>query len=257
LYGPRWVSTNAIENGMYVIIDWHSHHAEDFQSDAVQFFTRMAQRYGDTENVIYEIYNEPITRDWSNTIKPYAEEVIAAIRAIDPDNLIIVGTGFFSQDVDIASDDPITGQNNIAYTLHFYAGTHGESLRQRAETAIDNGLALMVTEWGTVNANGDGDVDQFSTEEWLLFMDMHSISHLNWSVHDKDEGASVLRANASPNGGWPDSDLTASGLFVREIVRDWLTCLEVDRFLEEADCNEDGTVSFQDIPVFIQILIDG
>lgn len=277
----------AIENGMYVIIDWHSHHAEDFQSDAVQFFTRMAQRYGDTENVIYEIYNEPITRDWSNTIKPYAEEVIAAIRAIDPDNLIIVGTGFFSQDVDIASDDPITGQNNIAYTLHFYAGTHGESLRQRAETAIDNGLALMVTEWGTVNANGDGDVDQFSTEEWLLFMDMHSISHLNWSVHDKDEGASVLRANASPNGGWPDSDLTASGLFVREIVRDWLTCLEVEddpvllgdcnqdgivnfqdippfidilidgRFLEEADCNEDGTVSFQDIPVFIQILIDG
>ncbi len=246
----------AIANGMYVIIDWHSHHAEDFESDAVQFFTQMAQQYGHTPNVIYEIYNEPITRDWSNTIKPYSEAVIAAIRAIDPDNLIIVGTPFFSQNVDVVSEDPITGHSNIAYTLHFYAGTHGDNLRARAETAIDNGLALMVTEWGTVNANGDGGVDQVSTEQWLLFMDMHNLSHLNWSVHDKVEGASVLRPNANPNGGWSDSDLTASGTYVRGIIRDWFTCAEVDPFLL-GDCNQDGVVDFLDIAPFIALLTTG
>lgn len=255
----------AIANDMYVIIDWHSHHAEDFQADAVSFFTEMAQRYGDSPHVIYEIYNEPITRDWSGTIKPYAEAVIAAIRAIDPDNLIIVGTGFFSQEVDVASQDPITGFSNIVYTLHFYAGTHGQSLRNRATTAINNGLALMVTEWGTVEASGDGAVDRVSTQQWLDFMDTHNISHLNWSVHDKNEGASVLRPGASRQGGWPDFDLTESGLFVRDIIRDHFTCL-VDPVVEPepepdpvllGDCNLDGVVDFLDIPSFIEILRSG
>ena len=277
----------AIDNGMYVIIDWHSHHAEDFQGSAISFFREMAQRYGQHPNVIYEIYNEPITRDWSNTIKPYSEAVIAAIRAIDPDNLIIVGTPFFSQDVDVASLDPITGHSNLAYTLHFYAGTHGDSLREKAETAMNNGLALMVTEWGTVNADGNGSVDFASTEEWLMFMDLHGMSHCNWSVHDKVEGASVLRPNANPNGGWSQSDLTTSGQYVRGIIQEWYTCvvdpvdppallgdsnldgtvnfldiaafiaiLTDSSYLLQADCNEDGVVNFLDISVFIQILTE-
>jgi aryl-phospho-beta-D-glucosidase BglC (GH1 family) len=246
----------AIANGMYVIIDWHSHHAEDYESDAIAFFSEMAMTYGHHPNVIYEIYNEPLQVSWSNTIKPYAEAVIQAIRAIDPDNLIIVGSSNWSQDVDVASQDPITGYSNIAYTLHFYAGTHGDGLRAKAQTAINNGLALMVTEWGTVNASGDGGVDQFSTEQWLLFMNMHNLTHLNWSVHDKVEGASVLKPNASPNGGWSDSDLTASGLYVRGIVRDWFTCAEVDPFVL-GDCNQDQVVDFADIPAFIAILSTG
>ena len=248
----------AIANDMYVIIDWHSHHAEDFQDDAVQFFTEMAQRYGDSPHVIYEIYNEPITRDWSGTIKPYSEAVIAAIRAIDPDNLIIVGTGFFSQEVDVASQDPILGFDNIAYTLHFYAGTHGQSLRDRGTTAINNGLALMVTEWGTVNANGDGAVDRDSTQEWLAFMAEHNLTHLNWSVHDVVEGASILRPGASRQGGWPDFDLTESGLFVRQIIRDHFTCVvEAEEPFLLGDCNQDGVVDFVDIPAFIAVLQSG
>ena len=51
---------SAIEKGIYVIIDWHSHHAEDFTEEAVLFFKEMASLYGDHENIIYEIYNEPL-----------------------------------------------------------------------------------------------------------------------------------------------------------------------------------------------------
>ena len=246
----------AIANGMYVIIDWHSHHAEDYRDDAIDFFREMAQRYGDTPNVIYEIYNEPLSVSWSNTIKPYAEAVIEEIRAIDPDNLIIVGTPFFSQDVDVASQDPILGYDNIAYTLHFYAGTHGASLRQKAQTAIDNGIALMVTEWGTVNADGDGAVDEFSTQQWMSFLDQNNISHLNWALNDKMEGASSLRPNASAVGGWSDSDLTTSGLLVRDIIRNWNSCVEVDDVLL-GDCNGDGIVNFNDISPMIVILSNG
>jgi len=211
----------AIDNDMYVIIDWHSHHAEDHQAAAVSFFQEMAQLYGNNPNVIYEIYNEPLQVSWSNTIKPYAEAVIAAIRAIDPDNLIIVGTSTWSQDVDIASNDPITGYNNIAYTLHFYAGTHKQSLRNKAQTAMNNGIALMVTEWGTVNANGDGGVDNTSTDEWMSFLQANDLTHLNWALNDKSEGASVLKPGANVNGGWSSSNLTASGTKVKNIVENW------------------------------------
>jgi endoglucanase len=211
----------AIAKGIYVIIDWHSHHAEDNQAAAISFFQEMAQTYGNNPHVIYEIYNEPLQVSWSNTIKPYAEAVIAAIRAIDPDNLIIVGTSTWSQDVDIASNDPITSASNIAYTLHFYAATHKESLRQKAQTALNNGIALMVTEWGSVEASGGGNVDAASTDAWMAFLAANDITHANWSIHDKSEGASVLQLGASASGSWAANDLTASGTKVKSIVKNW------------------------------------
>ena len=114
----------------------------------------------------------------------------------------------------------------------------------------------MVTEWGTVEATGDGAVDRESTQEWLEFMAENDLTHLNWSVTDLQEGASILRTDASPNGGWPDSDLTESGLFVREIIRDWNACVEEDSVLL-GDCNQDGRVDFLDISPFINTLSSG
>ena len=65
----------AIDEGLYVIIDWHSHHAEDNTNEAVLFFQEMAELYGEHDNVIYELYNEPLDISWSNIIKPYAISV--------------------------------------------------------------------------------------------------------------------------------------------------------------------------------------
>ena len=210
-----------IELGLYVIIDWHSHNAHKTEKEAITFFTKMAKKYGNYPNVIYEIYNEPLKVSWDNDVKPYSEKVIAAIRKIDPDNIIVVGTPHWSQDVDKASLNPIIGYKNIAYTLHFYAASHKKWLINKAQKAIDNGLALMVTEWGSVEADGGGKVDAESTKIWMDFMKKHQLTHCNWSINNKDEGASALKPNTNINGNWTDGDLTVSGKLAKEYIKNW------------------------------------
>ncbi len=208
----------AIAAGVYVIIDWHSHNAEQYQQQAIQFFTEMAELYGNNDHVIYEVYNEPIGQSWQ-TVKSYSEAVINAIRSKDPDNLIIVGSPQWSQKVVEASNNPINN-TNIAYTLHFYSGTHKQFLRDQASQAMNNGIAIFVTEWGAVNANGDGSADRDETQKWLDFMKSNGISHANWSVSDKAEGASVV-ASGTGVSGLTSNNLTSTGIYIKDIIKNW------------------------------------
>ena len=210
----------AIAADLYVIIDWHDHHAHGHTDQAVAFFADMARRYGSHPNIIYEIYNEPEHISWAKDIKPYAERVIAAIRAIDPDNLIVVGTPNWSQDVDIAAADPVKDAN-VAYVLHFYAGTHKASLRAKAVKALNLGAPLFVTEWGTCDASGKGPINQQSVEEWFAFMREHQLSHCNWAIYDKKETAAIVLPSATAKGHWQEEELSPSGKYARSLIRDW------------------------------------
>ena len=214
------VADAAIAAGLYVIIDWHDHHANQHTEQATKFFQAIARKYGASPNIIYEIFNEPTRISWSHDIKPYAQKVIAAIRAIDREHLIIVGTPTWSQEVDVAADDPLDDRN-VAYALHFYAGTHKQYLRDKADHALRQGRALFVTEWGTCNADGAGPLDQASTMEWMEFLRSRQISHCNWAVSEKAETASIVRPGASGSGGWKESELTPSGKLVRSLMVAW------------------------------------
>lgn len=208
----------SIDLGIYVIVDWHSHVAHQETDKAIQFFSEIARLYGDHPNIIYEIYNEPLIVSWDSIVKPYCDSIIAAIRQYDPDNIIIIGTPTWSQDVDAAAKNPILDQN-IAYALHFYAGTHTQWLRDKANFAIDKGMAIWVSEFGTCEADGGGAIYYDELNSWFDYMESNKLSWCNWSVADKKETASIIKPWASRKGGWPESKLTESGKLIRNKLR--------------------------------------
>ncbi len=213
------VIDGAIESGVYVIVDWHSHHAEDYLAEAKVFFAEVAQKYGDKPNIIYEIYNEPLDVSWDNVLKPYHEAVLSEIRKYDSDNIVICGTRTWSQRVDEVIGNTINDEN-IAYTLHYYSSTHKQELRNIAKQAIDADIALFVTEFGVTEASGNGTINTAEAILWWNFLDQHKISWCNWSIADKEEASAALLPGASGAGGWNENQLTTSGTMVRDEMKE-------------------------------------
>jgi endoglucanase len=210
----------AVAKGIYVIIDWHDHNAERHLEQSKHFFSMMAKRYSGEPHIIYEIWNEPEKQSWS-TVKTYATEVIKTIRAHDKSNLIIVGSPHWDQDVDVVAKDPLVGFSNIAYSFHFYASdtSHQQKLRDRAQSAIDKGLPLFVTEWGVGEADGDGIFDKKKSDVWLKWMETNKLSWANWNITDKKETTALLKPKANREGNWKQDKLTPAGKYIRLVLR--------------------------------------
>lgn len=213
----------AIALDIYVIVDWHilsDGNPQLYKTQAMAFFDEVAQRYGNSPNVIYEIANEPngggVT--WNGAIRPYAMDVIPVIRNHAPNSLVIVGTGTWSQDVTDAAANPVT-YPNVGYALHFYACTHGQWLRDRLDQARAQGAMIFVTEWGTADATGDGNVCESQTRTWINFLNQRNVSWVNWSITPKEEGTAALQPHASPTGNWSANDLSPSGTLVKSLMR--------------------------------------
>lgn len=216
----------AIDNDIYVIIDYHSHCAEQSKSTAIDFFTEMAQKWGKYDNVIFEIYNEPKnacnTEPWIDlsgaknywtTIRSYANDVISTIRNYS-DNLIIVGTPYFDQYPNAALNNPLTA-NNIAYAFHYYAGEDQykhtiDNQGANAVKAINGGLSVFVSEWGNSAPSGNGGFNASYSATWYNWMKQNKLSGANWSVSTKAETASYFSGSAwnySESGNWVNTNV--------------------------------------------------
>ena len=212
----------ATDLGMYVIIDWHILHDTnplDHEDEAIAFFDEMSAKYADYDNVLFEICNEPNgSTSWSD-VKSYAEDVIPVIRKNAKDAIIIVGTPTWSQDVDLAAKDPITGQKNICYTCHFYAATHKDNIRDKVKAAHEAGLCVFISEFSICDASGNGSIDYDSADAWMKLIDEYNMSYCAWNISNKDESSSLIKSGCDKTSGWTDDDLSETGLWLKSIIK--------------------------------------
>ncbi len=207
----------ATELGMYVILDWHilsDGNPKTHQKQALKFFTRYAKKYGNQKNILYEICNEPNGNvTWKDHIRPYANKVINRIRKYDKKNLVIVGTPTWSQDVDVVAGNPLK-KKNVVYAMHFYAATHTDYIRNKVKKAYEAGLPMLVSEFNICDASGNGKIDKKSGTKWMKLLKKYQIGYVAWSVSNKNETCSLIKASCQKTGGFTKSNLSKSGKWI-------------------------------------------
>ncbi|MBQ5987816.1 MAG: glycoside hydrolase family 5 protein [Clostridia bacterium] len=202
-------------NDMYVIIDWHILSDGDpntYLDEAKAFFAEMAQMYREHNHVLYEICNEPNGVDWQ-TVKRYAEQVIPVIREKDPDSVILVGNPDWSKDLGDVAADPLA-YDNILYSLHFYAATHGQKYREMTELLSEQGLPIFVTEFGITAASGGHPRDTDSADRWIDLLEQENISYCMWALSKAPEACSMIRSTVPKSSDFTEEDYTETGLWL-------------------------------------------
>lgn len=210
----------AAAHDMYVIIDWHVLSEGDpnfYLEEAKTFFAEMAEACKDRENILYEICNEPNGVDWP-AVKTYAEAVIPVIRERDPEAVIIVGNPDWSKDLDSVAADPLAFEN-VMYTLHFYAATHGQAFRDMTERVSGAGLPVFVTEYGVTAASGGLPRDLESADAWIELLEQEKISYCMWSFSKVNEACSAIRWNVPKYSGFEQEDYTDTGLWLLDTLK--------------------------------------
>ena len=221
----------AIENDIYVIIDFHEHYAEDWTYMACEFFSYFARKWGNYPNVLYEIYNEPVCD--KGTVINYAKQVIPTIRAIDPDNIIIVGSPNYSREPHTVTDAG-QGQSNIAYSWHGYVRYNHQSDWDSSEASSWNtSVPVIVTEWGVWYNKDDGGLLNMFKERGVI--------NCFWSMSNLggDEAAwSVLIPSCNKKSDWTEADMTENGAFLLAQTKGWVDFKPVSLVDEPEDSPE-------------------
>jgi endoglucanase len=142
---------HATARGLYAIVDWHEiGDAAPADQETRQFWAQAAPAFARYPNVLYEVFNE--SEDLSDTSwarwKANAQPWVDQIRRDAPDNIILIGAPFWTQEVRGAVEDPFAG-DNLAYVGHIYPGINGAVWGPSgAFTQVAAVRPMMITEWG-------------------------------------------------------------------------------------------------------------
>ena len=129
------------------------------------------------------------------------------------------GCPHWDQDIHLVANSPLEGFQNVMYTVHFYAATHGDDLRQRTEDAVNQGIPVFISECGAMEASGDGPIDMDSEEAWIDMCERLGMSWVCWSLADKDETCSMLLPDAKSSGPWRDNVIKPYGKLVKSMLQ--------------------------------------
>jgi len=193
----------AIDNDIYVLVDWHSHRAQNEINDAKAFFVEMANAYKNTPNIIWEIYNEPPNIS-TDQVKSYANTIISALRDAGNNNLILIGSpSWTAKPADQAGTfgTSTAKDKNLAFTFHFYAGsdahTFGNSIGTNTKKAKTDGYAVFGSEWSGVTYDGDGSFNTSKADEWITWMEQNKVGGCMWSASNAKKTNDINTVQAS------------------------------------------------------------
>lgn len=232
----------ASENNLYAIIDFHAigrpggwypsefddttmpeHPVEGLYytdlDDARIFWETMADRYGDREHVLFDIYNEPADQEndftWEDW-RPYGEELISTIRE-HSDNLILGPGPYWTSDLSDVSNSPYS-DDNLVYVVHIYPGSLDEGADQLEEWGNRFGFLtetypVIVSEWG-FEQGGDETTNGTLAKYGEALIDYLDENDIHWLAY-------IYHPLADPNMLETDwTTLTEFGEFVAERLQE-------------------------------------
>ena len=249
----------------YVIVDWNVAYYDDADENkdaCVDFFKRLSVIYSDSPNLIYEVNNYPlfyeepdedsdeVPNEWEDLIKPFATEVINAVRENNPDSIIIVGVPNNGRDINIVYESVLEFEN-IIYGCRVFSGTTKQSMRDSINVALDGEECVFVTEWCFCTEECKGGIFTNESAKWAEFLEEKEISWCNLGIGSNIENdTNALNLNADNytdaqkyGGHWPDGLLTSSGLYARELL---LLEASTTQDTEPAEPTEEETESTED-----------
>jgi endoglucanase len=218
--------------GIYAIIDYHvmeygdPNHYLDSQGastgHAITFWQKQATAYQNKDHVIYEIANEPNNVDWEPNLVAYLNSVIAAIRAIDAETIIIAGVPQWSQALYYPGNDGgVTDTYNVMYAFHFYADSH--LFLYSVVEQYSRILPIFVSEWSPSSytsveepnlPNSDKFTELFSG---ILPDNPITLSSSAWAWVDKGgEEVSLLTSGSCGSQSW--TSLTCAGKYIKNYI---------------------------------------
>jgi endoglucanase len=123
-----WSIDQALSNDLAIIVDLHHYipmmKAPKAHADRlVGLWRQIATRYrGMPRAVVYEVLNEPTDKLTAEVWNPILARAVAAIRAIDPDRLIIVEGAHWASAKDLRDTLAVPpGDPNLIASFHMYA----------------------------------------------------------------------------------------------------------------------------------------
>ncbi len=203
------------DNGIYVILDMHDcpggqtgDNIDDsygypglFESGAshrrfCEIWTSIAAHYRNEPAILgYELMNEPIAHYFENKeelnamLEPLQKEAVAAIRAVDPNHIILLGGAQWNSNFEPLTDS--TYDDNIMFTCHRYGGPAiAEAIGSFIAFRDSTGLPMYMGEIG------------HNTDEWQSdFVDVmvaNNIGYTFWPYKKVDN--SCMNAYSRPEG---------------------------------------------------------